>query len=317
MRTFALKLFIFSLPILGLIVFVEITLRNIPNDYSYKNQYLINNAKDIEVLIMGSSHAFYGINPEYLSVNSFNAAHVSQSIDYDYLIFRKFQKDLPNLGVVVLPISYFTLFSRLSDGVEHWRIPNYRVFYGIEKEEAPFLNHSLLYGSKPYPLFKKSLSYFISKLFLATPYSDISVSNLGFGLKYSDRKQANLIVSGKLAAKRHTKDVSKWESQNAELLSQFIRECETLGVHVLLITTPTLSEYRNHLDATQISKMNFILSEAAKSHSNVTYQSFMSDNRFSANDFHDADHLNGAGAAKFTRILNALINNRELNYSQN
>jgi hypothetical protein len=307
MKTFFLKLFVFSLPILGFVVFIETTLRNAPNDYSYKNQYLVDNAEDIEILIMGSSHSLYGINPEYLSVNSFNAAHVSQSIDYDYLLFRKFSENLSNLKTVVLPISYSTLFSRLGDGAENWRTSNYRIFYGIEEGAPALLSHLLLYGSKPYPLFKRSLSYSISKVFSATPYNGVSVSDLGFGLTYTNIKQANLIASGKLAARRHTKDVGKWEKQNTELLNRLIRDCKTLGVNLLIITTPTLSEYRNYLNENQVSRMNSILSNTVKKHSNVTYQSFMSDSRFTTNDFHDADHLNSAGAAKFTRILNVLL----------
>jgi len=307
MNKFISKLCIFLLPILGFLVLGEIALRITPNDYSYKNQYLLDKAQEIEVLIMGSSHAFYGINPEYISENAFNAAHISQSIDYDYLIFSKFSENLGRLKTLVLSISYHTLYSRLSEGVENWRIPNYTVFYDIE-ENSTLRNNLLLYGKKPSTIFKKSLNIGRN--------NDISVSDSGFGLGYTNVKQANLVVSGKSAAKRHTKNVDRWAEKNTEVLRKFISDCKELGVNVLLITTPTLSEYRVNLDEKQLSGMNSILSSLSENYSNVEYLSFISDNRFLAEDFHDADHLNGLGAEKFSRILNALLEKNEMKYAK-
>ena len=66
----------------------ELLLRNIPNDYSFKKNYLNTKSNSIEVLFLGSSHIYYGINPEYISRNSFNGSHISQSLNFDLEILE-------------------------------------------------------------------------------------------------------------------------------------------------------------------------------------------------------------------------------------
>ena len=73
MRKFSIKTLLFVVPILLLAVIIEIFLRLIPNDYLHKKKYLDAHSCDIETLILGSSHSFYGIDPNYFSNNTFNA----------------------------------------------------------------------------------------------------------------------------------------------------------------------------------------------------------------------------------------------------
>ena len=89
MNKFITKLIIFCLPILLGTLVLEVLLRNIPNDYSQKKEYLDENSSEIETLILGSSHSFYGLNPKYFSSKTFNASHISQSLNYDYKIINK------------------------------------------------------------------------------------------------------------------------------------------------------------------------------------------------------------------------------------
>ncbi|HRB69044.1 MAG TPA: hypothetical protein PLC92_02955, partial [Chitinophagales bacterium] len=76
---------------------LELLLRDIPNDYSFKKNYLNTNSNNIEVLFLGSSHIYYGINPEYISQKSFNAAHISQSLNFDLAILEKYKDRWTNL----------------------------------------------------------------------------------------------------------------------------------------------------------------------------------------------------------------------------
>ena len=75
--------------LLGALI-LEVLIQNIPNEYSYKKSYLDSNSNEIEVLFLGSSHVYYGVNPEYISANSFNASHIAQTLDYDYAILKKY-----------------------------------------------------------------------------------------------------------------------------------------------------------------------------------------------------------------------------------
>ena len=97
MKKFIKRAVIFSIPVVITIICIELLLRKIPNDYRYKNEYLENHSNEIEILFLGSSHVYYGVNPKYITYNSFNAANKSQSLDYDVKILQKFEKKLKNI----------------------------------------------------------------------------------------------------------------------------------------------------------------------------------------------------------------------------
>ena len=80
MKIFIKKIAIFLILITSIAVISEFLLRRIPNDYSYKRAYLDVQSEDVEILIFGSSHSFFGIDPSYFSDRCFNASHVSTII---------------------------------------------------------------------------------------------------------------------------------------------------------------------------------------------------------------------------------------------
>ena len=59
-----LKLLLFLTPLLVLFVSGEFLIRQIPNDYRYKNEFLSKNSRSIETLILGGSHTHTGVDPE-------------------------------------------------------------------------------------------------------------------------------------------------------------------------------------------------------------------------------------------------------------
>ena len=94
---------------------MECLLRQIPNVYRFKRNYLDTNSDKVEILFLGNSHSYFGLNPEYTEKRSFNAGHVSQTLDYDLEILKKYENKWENLEFIVIPISYFTLFDKMSD----------------------------------------------------------------------------------------------------------------------------------------------------------------------------------------------------------
>ena len=136
MKKFILKTIFFLLPILVLAVIMEVALRAIPNDYKQKRSYMDSHLDEIEVLVLGSSHSLYGINPKYFSQKTYNMAYVSQSLDLDYKILEKYGNEFKNLNVIIVDISYFSLYSTLETGPEPWRAKNYNIYYDIPTSKA-------------------------------------------------------------------------------------------------------------------------------------------------------------------------------------
>ena len=199
MKRFLKKLSLIIAPVLLGLILCEMAERCPDNDYKFKNKYLTENADSIQVLILGSSHSFFGIDPSYFDLNAFNAANVSQSLKYDYFIFDKFKDKMNSLKCVILPISYFSLFSDLEGGIEDWRVTNYSLFY-----DCPYHKWELRYNLKIYNGIhpKNALFWLAGKL-----NSNRSCSDYGWGMSYKFEDRAEQWQdSGPVAANRHTKD---------------------------------------------------------------------------------------------------------------
>ena len=100
MRRLYLKIALFLLPLLLVWLALEVFYRQVPNNYSYKDQQLQKVAPDVQTLIMGDSHAFYGINPAYFKDPTFNLSNISQSLLTDELLLEKHISNLPALKSV-------------------------------------------------------------------------------------------------------------------------------------------------------------------------------------------------------------------------
>ena len=88
MRHLFFRILLFLIPVIASGILLETFLRQIPNDYTLKREYLDKNSDSVQVLVLGSSHAIHGINPALMNKRSFNAANWSQSLDYDLEILK-------------------------------------------------------------------------------------------------------------------------------------------------------------------------------------------------------------------------------------
>ena len=301
MKRFIQKSFFFILPVLTVFICMEFLLRDIPNDYKLKKEFLDKYSYNIEILCLGSSHAYYGINPVYFSKNSFNGSHISQSIDYDLQIFKKYQNKLCSLKYVLIPISYSTLYSNLNKGVESWRVKNYSLYYKMHTSNN-IKDYSEALSNNSGVNIKRLYSYYIKKK------QEITSSELGFGLNYSSSNQEDLIKTGITAAKRHTieKDVLLF-NENIHSLRSIIQLAQKNKSVVIFFTLPAYHTYRENLDPNQLENTVNAISKISKEYNNVIYKNYMDDKMFIESDFFDADHLNEIGAEKLTKLLNNLI----------
>jgi hypothetical protein len=287
------------LPIVLVAFICEVALQAIPNDYKLKRRYLDKNALQIETLILGSSHALYGINPEYFATKTFNGSNISQSINYDYQIIKKYEKDLKNLKTLILPLSYFTLFRKLEDGTQAWRIKNYVIYYGINTPHS-FTDYSELLSVKFELNLRRIQSNYIKNK------NNITCSKLGWGNDFKSENSKDLEKTGKTAALRHSKDSTNY-NENFNTLNKIIALCKKNNVKVMLLTTPTFATYRENLNKKQLQITLNAAQKMIATHDNCYYVNLFKDTSFIASDFYDADHLNELGAKKLSLLLNKKI----------
>ena len=300
MKKFLFHLSKIMLPILFFFLVLEIAIRKIPNDYQLKKDYLDENAAEINTLVLGSSHTFYGINPEYFSKKTFNAAYVSQSLDLDYEILNTYKSKLKNLKTVLVPISYFSLFETLETDVEKWRIKNYVMYYGFENKYQFTDNFESLNNHLTQNVKKTVKHYALNKSF-------ITASNLGWGTNFNSKNKK--AFKGTFTAKKHTVTNFNLFDENLKSLHKIITLCRKNNVNIIFITTPTHKSYYQNLNKIQLEKTTKTISELVQNNSNCTYLNLLKSEDFYDADFYDADHLNEIGAKKLSLFLDASLSN--------
>ncbi len=304
MKYFLKYIAIFLTPIVIIAIGSELLLRKIPNDYQVKKQYLDRNSDKVEVLYLGNSHVLYGINPALSQYNSFNAAYVSQSLYFDEQILKKYNANWKNLKYIVLPIDYFSLYWKLEESVESWRVKNYTMYWDIHKQFNLSLNFEITTNNLSNNL-KRIDEYYRRRI------SNVNCTQLGYGTNYDSKSPQNQVQSGIEAAKRHLIIDKSYFNENVEHLKNIISFAQNKELTIILITSPAYKTYYNNIDTAQLNRTLYEVEKIKKNNDNVHYFNFFKDANFLEQDFYDADHLNKMGSQKLTKIMDSIID--ELN----
>jgi hypothetical protein len=299
MKKFAKYIAIFLFPIILIGVLFEVLIRRIPNDYEYKKSYLDHHAKEVNILFLGSSHVYYGIDPKYIK-SSFNASYISQSFDYDLEILKKYSQQWDHLKYIVIPVDYFSFYGRLENSPEAWRAKNYRIYYDINTDHKIFNGTEMLSNKLDINL-SRLLNHYVRG------ENDISCSSLGWGSSYKAVNHKDLIKSGVTAAARHTAKDNLQYSTNLDLLDEIIAFAEHKHIKVVLFTSPAYKSYVSHLSKNQLNTTLSTIKKLNSSHTAIRYFNLLQDSSFHAQDFYDGDHLNEIGAKKLSLKMNVLL----------
>lgn len=297
MKQFCLRILLFAFPLLGLLALFEAQLRAIPNDYSYKHSFWTYRPDDIEVLVLGSSHSFYGVDPAYFSYKGFNASHISQSIDLDHALFSEFVEGLSNLKAVLIPISYNTMFGKMVLGKERWRLKNYVIYYDLPLSWAPSDHFELMNGTVQASLDRMTA-------YIRHGRTDLKCAELGTCA--TDPKSDDLNATGKTAAKRHTRADRSLLPENTEHLKAIIALARSRNARIILFTPPAHQAYREHMDPGQWREAQAALKDLLDGE-DIAYHDLLASPAFVDEDFRDADHLSATGRRKLSLMLNSLI----------
>ena len=302
MKNFTYKTFLFLLPILILGLSMEYFLRQIPNQYVIKENYITTNYDKIETLILGSSHSYYGVNPAYFRKPCFNSANISQSLNFDLELLKKYEKELCNLKTVIIPISYFSLFEKLNEGDESWRVKNYTIYYDLDVSDKLAENSEIL-SIKLSDNISRIYNYYVTNDF------KLDCSETGWGTSFRAEESLDLDKAGISSAKKHTINDLILLNESIDILKNMIELCKERNIKVLLFTPPAYKSYNKNLSKIQLDITINSTKELTNSFDNCTYINLLEDSTFTKNDYFDADHLNNIGAKKLSFLLDKIITN--------
>lgn len=310
MKRFIIRTLFFLAPILIIGIVLEVSIRNIPNDYKYKKEYLDENAGQIQTLILGSSETFRGVNPDYFSSKAFNAANNAQSLEYDYKILDMYKDNLKSLNTLIIPISYPSYYFNLKSSKGSRRIKYYNIYFGMTSS-LDLTEYSEVLSNKIKYSYQNFVTYYIKGNTL------ISCSRLGW-TDHQKEDALDLIDTGLKAAGNHSMDIStakaeKDFAENLSYLESIIQWAAANNVEVILFTPPAYKSYTEALNPDQLHITIETSENIAAKYDNCIYLNLQTDPNFKMEDFYDANHLSGIGAQKLSLLLDKkqveLLNN--------
>ncbi len=292
----------FLLPILAVMPLLEITIRSIPNTYSVKEKRLEEQASDIEVLLLGHSHIFYGINPTYLKQKAYNAAFNAQSFKYDLKLFKKHAESLKKLKYVILPIDYMTLYYNIEDSETKYLVKNYVLYLQLSSSLLPSDRFEIInvgFQSSVMRIYR----YYIKK------ESSIDFTELGWIPKHGTN---DLEKTGKITADRFTGYIKKgiekhYLEENIQYINDIIQLCSKKKAKLILVKTPTHALYRKYLNPEYEKRSKRTMDEILSTNDNCYELDLETDTNYLDSDFFDGSHVNEQGAIKLSKRLNLFI----------
>ena len=303
MKRFLSINFVYIIIILIIAGIVEYAVRRLPNVIKYKANYIMENWENIQVLIFGSSNPYVGIDPDLFDKNTFNIAYVSQCLQMDWQIFEKNKSNLNNLEVVILPIAYYSLWHKLAESPESWRMKDYVAFYGIKSNK---LIQNSLFLSQPKESMIGLINYHIKgKKDLSCMINGMSKWNV---TEKSRKFHDNSIDRVAL----HSYDIDSPNihqiyNENLAVLEKFADYCYANNVKLVLPEIPTHSSYYEKLDQYQLYQMQTAIQTVKDKWSSIKHLDWLTHSDFDTSDFLDSDHLNSDGVEKFSVKLNTII----------
>ena len=318
MRPFVRKILIFSAIMLTLIVAAEIYVRSMPNPARYKHQWMLAHSTEVETLILGSSHTFYGINPAMFGPHAFNIAQPTQPYRYDW--YQLTHYPMPRLKTVILPFSYQSVFEDLEaqPHLRYWAV-RYRLYMDCDI-------HSPLsiYGFECL-----HIAPFKEKLTSLWRPAQVKWDSLGFG---TTNGTTSLLLQGKDNGKQRAEEntyVETTDKLNLDLdpgrdrlhaqpimfLDSIAGWCDRRNVRLLLITSPVSPSFRRYSNPRQVAISDSTLRQIIRRHPCISYHDYWADPAFRPADFYDADHLNLYGANKLTKkvVKDLFLNKKVVN----
>ena len=305
--TLARKLLALAVPTLLVLAGVEGQVRAIGNSLSQKKALLDRRAAKTDVLVLGSSQAFQGINPERISDSATSAAGLSQSLRCDEGIAALYLDRMPRLRAVVVSLAYFSLRYRLEQA-EPWREFFYRHYFQIG-EETPVRRrwhprHFLFianYGGR------QTLD-----LLLGDAASELRIDEQGW--LQTDFSKCGVVelteAGGAARVARHTRAMRDSAlAENVRGLDEFMATLRGRGIDVFLVTTPVFRTYAMHMDEGIRLELVDVAGRLAEKHRS-TFRDYLVDPRFTLDDFADYDHLCTSGAEKFSDLLRTEVLNK-------
>ena len=307
MKYFTKQLLLFFLIPAALILLSDAWLRNVQSLYKQKISGLEKSKDSVEVLILGNSHATYGVDPKQFSLYTYNLANSGQTLYFDKRLTLSFINRLPHLWFVFISVDYHSLYSSTQGARDKW------LYYasGLKyKNKSYFLENisPFLFGYGPklsISLMRKEIKDWYKKSNNQDPDKIMYKGYLSYIGKVAVFNERTYQKRAKATSDLVLKSVEK--NEIIKDLEDFIAFLKSRNITPILFAAPTFKEYNVFLDSNVLQQNESDIYLLCKKYS-IDYWDYSHDNSFEKQAFFDCDHLNKDGAVRFSKMLNKRLN---------
>jgi len=288
-------------------------------DLLHQQRAFLEAKRQVRVFILGSSHAWMGVDPKHHSREAFNMAYGSQDLYYASLLLDRHIEGMDRIETVALGLDYIS-FGFDTEHIALYIVKDYYWHAGLGPRSGnhfkTFLYTSTLWTHRAEfvpDLIKgvRPLRRYYVDAYEVPADSWRGEALLKSGFRHTSRSMSGdeLRVNG-----RSTAEFQKafhynraLVVENGEYLRRIIARAVAKNAGVALFTTPYTEHYREHFPKAFRDEFYGNVQAVLKSYPTVRYYDFSDSRLFEEGDFYDANHLNYRGAAKFTRLLDAWL----------
>ena len=252
---------------------------------------LMQTHKNAEVLILGNSHTFFGINPEESSFKMINVANKGRKIETDYYLLKENINKLKKVKYVILPISHCKMHSGTLNEQEKRLYYNY---YKVKEYKQSFLKNSLLINEPFRELVNDAL------------LKNSRINSLGWRANSETYKKDSVAIKERI----HNAEGDFYEGEPINCGERYILKmnnlCEENSKKMILLIPPYHPDYYQFSNKFYQKNVRNQLFKLAKKHNMI----FIDGQKLGIkNDslFENVDHLNVKGATVFTKKLDSIL----------
>ena len=253
-------------------------------------------ANNFEMFATGMSYFSHGLDTSRFNKKLFNFAKASQDLYYDYKIANfavSYGKNIRYALIGLAPYSFHYDLSKTTD--QSWRV----VCYSLALNDT----HNFFMSSDE---IKKLFTQNFISYELPTENLDLNDTNLdkiemqemNLGARLRTRDRAEIWSN---------KNYPETFAENIKIFDDYLTLCEENNIRPIILLTPVTVGYKKFFSKEKITELHEIVSNAIEKHSSAIFVDGWKIEQFADIDFFDSDHLNRLGAAKFSVILNNVI----------
>jgi hypothetical protein len=306
---------LFSIPLLIVLLFFEIFLRNVDTLYIEKKKGLEAAADSVQLLILGNSHGAMDFNPDQFNLYAYNMAQVDQSLYFDKRIALQYISTLPRLKVVLINLDFHSFYFSSEADRDNWTYYAYHIDY---KNQLSLISKiSYVYGYSPkiaFEFLKRRIQ--IRHIRLGKHLIDINkdqynnTSIVKGWLPFLGNDTADMNVAGFTERAKEFNQVAEKSNERTQIiddLEDFIVQLKNKNITPIFITAPCYSDFRTFLNKNILIQNQIDINNLCNKY-HLKYFNFFEE-PFGKNEYYDCDHLNDIGANRFSHLVNDSLKN--------